>query len=71
MSFDFLILLIMTRKLALLAQDESIDDTLYELDRFLQKGFFPIELYLKVQIYHTYFRNYLFINSLECKSFIK
>ena len=45
MSFDFLILLTMTRKLALLAQDESIDDTLYELDRFLQKGFFPIELY--------------------------
>lgn len=40
----------MNRKLALLAQDESIDDTLYELDRFLQKGFFPIEFYLKVRI---------------------
>lgn len=36
------------RKLSLVAQDESIDDTIYELDRFLQKGFFPIDLYLKV-----------------------
>lgn len=39
------------RNLQLQAQDQALDDTIYELDRFLQRGVISIDVYTKVVIW--------------------